>query len=66
LKEYIISLKNDLERDLYNLKINKEIIELFEDYVKKYANLGFINGDELIRELIRKKADEIKKKQKRK
>lgn len=64
LKDYMISLKNDLERDFYNLKINKEIIDFFEDYVKNNPNLGFINADELIRELIRNKADEIQQKQK--
>jgi len=46
------------------IKINKEIIDFFEDYIKNNPNLGFINADELIRELIRNKADEIQRKQK--
>ncbi len=42
------------------LKVNRENIKFIDEYVKNNPNLGYIDGEELIRALIRNKIEEIK------
>ena len=42
------------------LKVNRENIKFIDEYVKNNPNLGYIDGDELIRALMRNKIEEIK------
>ena len=45
----------------YDLKINYELKEVFEDYIKKHPELGYRSVSEYLNEILREKAKEILK-----
>ena len=48
----------------YNLKINYELYEVFENYVNEHLELGYRSVSEFLNEVIREKVKEILEKEK--
>lgn len=48
-----------MSKKKYNLKINYELYEVFDNYINEHIELGYRSVSEYLNELIRNKAKEI-------
>jgi len=50
-----------MPEEKYNLKINRQMYEVFEKYVKEHVSLGYRSVSELLNDILRRAAKKILK-----